>query len=82
MYSELRKVEDKNWKCKENVVQVGADWETMLKPIFNILLIINLRKTGKLPRILSRGEKGSAITTFVFWKGYSGYNVKKWIASC
>lgn len=38
-------------------MQVGADWETMLRPIFNIWPIINLRKTGKLPRILSRGEE-------------------------
>ena len=36
-------------------MQVGADWETMLRPVCNIWLIINLRKTGKLPRILSRG---------------------------
>lgn len=38
-------------------MQVGAPGETMLSPIFNILISINLRKTGKLPRLLSRRGK-------------------------
>lgn len=38
-------------------MQVEAAGGTMLSPIFNILLTIDLRKTGKLPRILNRGGK-------------------------
>ena len=38
-------------------MQVGAPGETMLSLIFNILISINLRKTDKLSRLLSRGGK-------------------------
>lgn len=68
MYNQLKEGRKLELKWKENVMQEGAARKTTPSPIFNIVLTINLRKTGKLWTILNRTGNVVPLTYSCFEK--------------